>query len=61
MSILSPAQAARETSLSVTEADRMLKERAEGGDLDVRVRGGGLFYSLWELEGGEEQGRLEGR
>ena len=54
---LSPAQAAMETSLSVTEADRMLKELAEGGHLDVRVRGGGLFYSLWELEGGEEQGR----
>jgi hypothetical protein len=58
---LSPAQAAMETSLSVTEADRMLKELAEGGHLDVRVRGGGLFYSLWEREDGEEQGRLEGR
>lgn len=58
---LSPAQAAMETSLSVTEADRMLRELAEGGHLDVRVRGGGLFYSLWELEGGEEQSRLEGR
>jgi hypothetical protein len=54
---LTPAQAAMETSLSVTEADRMLKELAEGGHLDVRVRGGGLFYSLWEREDGEEAGR----
>ena len=58
---LSPAQAAMETSLSVTEADRMLKELAEGGHLDVRVRGGGLFYSLWERDEGEDTGRLEGR
>jgi hypothetical protein len=58
---LTPAQAAMETSLSVTEADRMLKELTEGGHLDVRVRGGGLFYSLWEREDGEEMGRLEGR
>jgi hypothetical protein len=53
---LTPAQAAMETSLSVAEADRMLKELAEGGHLDVRVRGGGLFYSLWEREDGEEAG-----
>jgi hypothetical protein len=58
---LSPAQAAIETSLSVAEADRMLKELAEAGHLDVRVRGGGLFYSLWEREDGVEPGRLEGR
>jgi hypothetical protein len=58
---LSPAQAAMETSLSVTEADRMLKELAEGGHLDVRVRGGGLFYSLWERDEGEDTGRLEDR
>jgi hypothetical protein len=58
---LTPAQAAMETSLSVTEADKMLKELTEGGHLDVRVRGGGLFYSLWEREDGEETGRLEGR
>jgi hypothetical protein len=58
---LSPAQAAMETSLSVTEADRMLRELTEGGHLDVRVRGGGLFYSLWEHEDSEEAGRLEGR
>ena len=58
---LTPTRAAMETSLSVTEADRMLKELAEGGHLNVRVRGGGLFYSLWERDEGEEAGRLEGR
>jgi len=55
---LTPAEAAMETSLSVAEADRMLKELAEGGHLQVRVRGGGLSYSLW---GREETGRLEER
>jgi hypothetical protein len=58
---LTPAQAAMETSLTVAEADRMLKELTEGGHLDVRVRGGGLFYSLWEREDGEGVGRLEDR
>ncbi len=43
---LAPAQAAVETSLSVKEADEMLKELAEGGHLEVRVRGGALSYSL---------------
>ena len=37
-----------ETSLSVSEADTMLKELAEAGHLEVRVRGGGLFYAFWE-------------
>ena len=58
---LTPAQAAMETSLTVEEADGMLQRLAEGGHLQVRVRGGGLFYSLWEVEGGEEAGQLEGR
>jgi hypothetical protein len=58
---LTPAEAAMETSLSVAEADRMLRELAEGGHLEVRVRGGGLFYSLWEREDGEGAGRLEDR
>jgi hypothetical protein len=58
---LTPAQAAMETSLTVEEADGMLRKLAEGGHLQVRVHGGGLFYSLWEAEGGEEAGRLEGR
>jgi hypothetical protein len=47
---LTPARAAMETSLTVAEADGMLKELAEGGHLEVRVRGGGLFYALWEPE-----------
>jgi hypothetical protein len=58
---LTPAQAAMETSLSVSEADEMLKELTEKGHIQVRVRGGGLFYSLWEVESGAETGRLEGR
>lgn len=45
---LTPARAALETSLSVAEADAMLTELADGGHLEVRVRGGGLFYALWE-------------
>ncbi|CAN5629726.1 MAG: hypothetical protein M3494_12435 [Actinomycetota bacterium] len=54
---LTPAQAAMETSLSVKEADGMLKELAEGGHLDVRVRGGGLFYALWDHDrGGFDRG-----
>jgi hypothetical protein len=58
---LTPAEAAMETSLSVAEADEMLKGLAEGGHLQVRVRGGGLSYSLWEVEGEGEAGQLEGR
>ncbi len=58
---LSPAQAAMETSLTVSEADRMLGELAEGGHLDVRVRGGGLFYALWDREEGTGVEELEGR
>ena len=58
---LTPAQAAMETSLTVAEADRMLKKPADGGHLQVSVRGGGLLYSLWEVEGGEEARRLENR
>ncbi len=56
---LTPAQAAMETSLSVSEADEKFKELAEGGHLEVRVRGGGLFYSLWgsvdEISAGYER------
>jgi hypothetical protein len=53
---LTPAQAAVETSLSVKEADEMLNELAEGGHLEVRVRGGALSYSLWEREEDGERG-----
>ncbi len=56
---LTPARAAMETSLTVAEADGMLKELAEGGHLEVRVRGGGLFYALWEPKGVAPE--LEGR
>jgi hypothetical protein len=48
---ISPIRAAMETSLSVTQADAMLKELVEAGHLEVRVRGGGLFYSFWEQTG----------
>ncbi|MGB3634397.1 MAG: hypothetical protein WA982_10185 [Rubrobacteraceae bacterium] len=51
---ITPAQAAMNTTLTVSEADEMLKELAEGGHLDVRVRGGGLFYALWGYENLEE-------
>jgi hypothetical protein len=53
---LTSAQAAVETSLSVREADELLKELAEGGHLEVRVRGGALSYSLWEYEKDEARG-----
>jgi hypothetical protein len=43
---LTPTRAAMETSLSVAEADAMLRDLAEGGHLEVRVRGGALFYAL---------------
>jgi hypothetical protein len=45
---LTPVRAATETSLSVEEADRMLKELAAGRHLEVRARSGGLFYALWK-------------
>jgi predicted ArsR family transcriptional regulator len=45
---LTPAQAAMETSLTVNEADEMLADLAAKGHLNVKVRGGGLFYGLWE-------------
>jgi hypothetical protein len=55
---LTPAQAAMETSLSVNEADEMLKNLAAKGHLDVRVRGGGLFYGLWESDSEAARKRL---
>ena len=56
---LTPARAAMETSLTVAEADKMLKELAEGAHLEVRVRGGGIFYALWEPGAGEAGRELE--
>jgi hypothetical protein len=55
---LTPAQAAMETSLTVNEADEMLKDLAAKGHLDVRVRGGGLFYGLWETDSEAARKRL---
>ncbi len=53
---MTPAEVAVETSLSVDEADRRLRELAEAGHLEVRVRGGGIFYALWEAEGRRVEG-----
>lgn len=44
---LTPARAAMETTLSVAEADEMLKDLAASGHLEVRARGVGLSYALW--------------
>ena len=55
---LTPAQAAMETSLTVDEADRMLEDLAAKGHLEVKVRGGGLFYGLWEGPSGAERREL---
>ena len=44
-----------EISLTVREAEEMLKELAEGGHLEVGVRGGVLSYSLWDYEGVEKR------
>jgi hypothetical protein len=55
---LTPAQAAMETSLTVNEADEMLEDLAAKGHLDVRVRGGGLFYGLWETDSEAARRRL---
>ncbi len=57
---ISPTQAAMETSLTVEEADNMLKKLATKGHLDVRVRGGGIFYGLWRSERAENQELEEG-
>lgn len=54
---LSPAQAALQTSLTVSEADELLGRLAGEGHLRVRGRSGGLFYSLWEVEPGDFEDR----
>ena len=54
---ISAAAAAARTSLTVAEADRMLRELAENGHLDVRARGGAIYYALWGNEW--ETGRIE--
>jgi hypothetical protein len=55
---LTPAQAAMETSLTVNEADEMLEGLAAKGHLSVKVRGGGLFYGLWEADSEAARRRL---
>jgi hypothetical protein len=45
---ITAAKAALETSLSVSEADRMLSELAKDGHVEVRAREGRLGYALWE-------------
>src|ERR687893_2584980 len=55
--VITPAEAAMETSLTVREADRMLSELAGGGHLAVESRDGALFYSL----PGRRSAELEGR
>jgi hypothetical protein len=50
---VSAVSVAARTSLSVTEADRRLKELAENGHIEVRARDGAIFYALWGTgEGG---------
>src|SRR5215203_4922050 len=44
---ISAAVAAARTSLTVAEADRRLRELAENGHIEVRARGGAVFYALW--------------
>ena len=50
------ATVAAGTSMTVDEADRRLRELAEGGHLEIRVRGGAIFYALWEIP----ERRIEG-
>ena len=47
---LSPARAALETTLSVSEADRMLSGLAKDGHVEVRAREGRLGYALWDRD-----------
>ena len=56
---ISAAAAAARTSLTVAEVDRRLKELAEKGHLEVRVRGGAILYALWGNEQ-ETTRRIEG-
>jgi hypothetical protein len=45
---ITAARAALETSLSVSEADRILSELAKDGHVEVRARDGRLGYALWD-------------
>ena len=44
---LTPVLASLETSLSISEADRMLSKLAQKGYLEVRASAGGLSFALW--------------
>ena len=45
---MSAARAAAEASITAAEADEILSRLAGEGHLRLRIRGVGLFYSLWE-------------
>jgi len=45
---ITPTRAAMETSLTVSEADRMLGDFTQKGYLVARVIEGGLYYALWD-------------
>ena len=45
---MSAARAAAEASITAAEADEILSRLAGDGHLRLRIRGAGLFYSLWE-------------
>ena len=53
---ITPAEAAMETSLTVSEADSMLSKLAGGGHLAVESSHGALFYSLPGRRGSELEG-----
>ena len=44
-------RAATEASLTLADADGMLKALAAAAHLEVRARHGGLFYALWGKKG----------
>ena len=50
---ITAARAALETTLSVSEADRMLSELAKRGHVEVSAREGRLAYALWEHDSRE--------
>ena len=56
---LTAARAALETSLSVSEADRMLSELAKEGHVEVRAREGRLGYALWDHDKKELEAALD--
>jgi hypothetical protein len=52
---LTPVTVATKTSLTISEADRMLSELAQKGHLEVRADGGKISYALWERNRQESQ------